>query len=206
MVSSSLCLSAAKLGVGVFGKDDIGKSKGDDPGSTSVDKKIRANHPGTGTNTDKGADDPGTAIDNPGIVAENSGTITDNPGTRIDADVGADNSGTAVDNPGTGRDIDVGADNPGIAASNKARACATSLFALSCAIFLLTSYFELVTAFLSSSSPSSSLTTSRLKLVLSCLVILVKQGAPSSRYSVDKIWRPSLSKVSSGISAVVRFS
>ena len=226
IVSSSLHLLAAKSGVGVFGKDNARKGRGDDPGSISTDGRTGADNPGTRTDADAGADDLGTTVDNsgratddPGIAADNSGIAADDPGIGMDADAGADDLGTAADDPGTGTDADAGADNPGTrtdadagavnpgtAASNKARARTASLFALHRALFLLASSSESVTASLPSSLPSSSSTTSRSKPVLSYSVTSVKQGAPSSRYPMDKMWRPSLSKVSSGISAVVRFS
>ena len=226
IVSSSLRLPAAKSGVGVFGKDNAGRGRGDDLGSIGADGGTRANNPGIGTDVNTGADDPstaadnsGTTTDNPGTTAEDSGTATDDPCTGKDADMGANDPGPAVDNPGTGTDADTRADdpgtrtnadieanNPGTAASNKACARAASLFALRHALFLLASSSESMAASLPSSSPSSSSTTSRSKPVLSCSVTLVKRGAPSSRYLVDEMWRPSLSKVSSGMSAVVRFS
>ena len=207
IVSSSLRLPLAKLDIGVFGEDNAGKSRGDDPGSISTDGGTEADNPGTKTNADAGADDPGTAADNsgtatddPGTAADDSGTAADDPGTGTDADAGADDPGTAADDPGTGTDADagandlgtgmdtdVGADNSGTAASNKPRARATSLFALRRALFLLAFSSESVTAFSPSSLPSSFSTTSRSKPVLSCSMTLVKQGASFSRYPVDKI-------------------
>ena len=213
IVSSSFCLLTAKSGVGVFGKDNAGKSSGDDPGSIGADEGTRADNPGKGSNADGRVDDPGiatdnssTATDDPGTAADNSSTAKDNPGKRTDANLGVNNPGTAADNPGTGMDADAKANNPGISVSNKARARAASLFALHRTHFLLVSSSESVTVSLPSSLPSSSSTTLRSKLVLSCSVTLMKRGAPSSRYLVDERWKPSLSKVLSGMSIVVRFS
>ena len=219
IVLSSLRLPAAKSGVGVFGKNNAGKRRGDDPRSMGADGRTRANDLGIRIDKDVGADDSGTAADNsciatddPGTAADDLGTATDNlgtaaddPGTKTDADAEADNLGTVADDPGIGTDTDAGTDDPGIAASNKARARAASFFALRHALFLLASSSESVTAFSSPSLPSSSSTILRSKPVLSCSVTSVKRGAPSSRYPVDKIWRSSLSKVLSRMSAVVRF-
>ena len=201
LIVSSLCLSATKSGIGVFSEDNIGKGRGDDLGSTGADGGTRVDNPGTRTDADAGVDNPdiitndlGIAADNPDIATDDSVTAADNLGiaadnlvTRTDVDVGADDSSTAVDNPSTGTDADARVDNLGIAASNKARAHAASLFALHCTLFLLVFSFESVTASLPSSLPSSSSTTLRLKLVLLCLVILVKQGAPFSRYLVNEM-------------------
>ena len=71
IVSSSLCLPAAKLGIGVFGKDNAKKNRGDDSESTGADAD-------RGT----GVDNPGTKIDadaeadNPSIVASNKAHAT----------------------------------------------------------------------------------------------------------------------------------
>ena len=227
IVSSSLCLSAAKLGVCVFSKNNAGKGKGDDPRSTGVDGRTGAEDPGKRIDADPGADDLctvtddlSTATDDPGTVTDNSSisvddlsitaddtsTAIDNSGTKTDADKEADDPGKAADDPGIGTDADAGADNLGTAASNKACACAVSFFALRRALFLLASSSELVTASLPSSLPFSSSTTSQSKLVLSCSVILVNQGAIFFKYLIDEIWKPSLSKVSSEISTMVRIS
>ena len=77
IVSSSLRLSVAKSGVGVFGEDNAGKSRGDDPGSIGTDGGTGADNPGTGTDIDAGANNPGT-------TADNSGTATDDPGIAAD--------------------------------------------------------------------------------------------------------------------------
>ena len=195
-----------KSGVDVFDENNARKRRGDDPRSIGSDGRIRADNPGTGTDADAAINNPGTAANNSGTAADDSSTRAYDPGTGTDADTGADNPGTGANDPGTGTNAEAGADNPGTASSNKARARVASLFALRHALFLLASSSETVTAFLPSFLPSSSSTTLRSKSVLSCSVTLVKQGAPSSRYPVDKMWRPNLSKVSSGISAVVRFS
>lgn len=172
IVSSSFRLFAAKLGVGVFGKDDLG---------------ITADDPGTKTGADVGADNPSIGIDNLGTEinadagADNSGTAADDPGTETDAEARIDDPGTTTDNPGTtadnpgiDTDAEAKADDLGTVASNKARARTASLFALRHALFLLTSSSELVTVSLPFSSPSSSETTLQSKPVLSCLVTLVK--------------------------------
>ena len=193
IVSSNLRLPATKLGIGVFGKDNAGKSRGDDPGSTGADRGTGANNPDKDTDADAGTDDPGiaadgsgTVTDNPDTAADDSGIIADNPGTGTVADAGADNPDIIVDNPGTKTDVDVEVDNPGIAANTKAHACAASLFALSRTLFLLVSSSELVTASSPYFSPSSSSTTLRSKPVLLCSVTLVKQGIPSSQYPGTK--------------------
>ena len=203
----------------IFGKDNARKCRGDDLGSIGVNGRIGADNPGIGTDADAGADDLGTAADNSstatddlGIAADNSGIAAndpgiaaDNPGTETDADTIKNDPGIAVVDQSIGMDADAEANNPSTTTSNKARTCTASLFALRSALFLLASSFESVTASLPSSLPSSSSTTLRSKPVLSCLITSIKQGAPSSRYPVDEMWRPSHSKVSSGMSVVLRF-
>ena len=166
IVSSSLCLFAVKSSIGVFGKDNTGKGRGDNLGSTGADERTRADNLDKGTDADVGANNPGReandpdiATDDTGKVADDSGKIANNPGTGTDADVGVDNSGTAADNLGTGMDADAGTDNQSIAASNKTRARAASLFALCCSFFLLASSSELVTVSSIYSSPFSFSTT-----------------------------------------------
>ena len=219
IILSSFHLFATKSGVGVFGKDNAEKDRGVDPGSIGIDRRTRADNLGTGIDVDAGADnpgiaaddsgkatdDPGTKADDSGIAANNPSIAADDPGTGTDVDVGVDNPSIVANDLGTGTDADVGADNASTATSNKALVCTASLFALRHALFLLVSSFELVTASFPSYSPSSSLTTLWSKPVLSCSVTSVKRGAPSSRYPVDEMWRPSLSKVLSGMSAMVRF-
>lgn len=104
-ISSSFCLFAAKLGIGVFGKDNVRKSRRDDLESigADIDGGTRANNPGKRTNADAGADNPNTAINNLGTAADNPSTATDDPsivadnlGTKTDADAEADNSGIAT--------------------------------------------------------------------------------------------------------------
>lgn len=201
MVLSSLCLFPAKSDIGVFGKDNTRKSRGDDSGSISadVDKRTRADNLGTGINADAGADNPSTATDDLGIAVDNPSTATDDLGTavnnlgiatndlciRTNTDVVTDNSEIPTDDSGTGTDANARADALGIAASNKAHAA--SLFALHCALFSLASFSELVTASLPSSLPSSSSTTLGMNPIVSCSVALVKQEAPFSRYFVDKM-------------------
>lgn len=86
-----------------------------------------------------------------GITANNLNIVTDNLGKIVD------NPGKAADNPSTKTNADVETDDLGIATTNKI--CATSFFALHYAFFLLTSSSELVTTFLPSSLPFSSLIT-----------------------------------------------
>ena len=198
IILSSFCLSATKLGISVFGKDNIRKSKGDDPRSTSTDKdrRIRVDDPGTETEVDVGVDHPGTVTDNPGIKADNPGTATNNSG------ITTDNPNIAVDDPSREKDINVEADNPGTVVSNKA--CAASFFALCYTLFLLAFSSELVTTFLPAFLSFLYSTTLRLKAILSCSVTLVKQKAPCSIYPIDKIWTPSFNKLLLGMSAMVR--
>ena len=80
IISSSFCLLAAKLGIGIFGKDNAGKSRGDNPGNISADGGTRADDPGIKTDADVGADDSSIASDYPGIAI-------DDPSTKTDADV-----------------------------------------------------------------------------------------------------------------------
>ena len=108
IVSSSLCLLAPKSGVGVFGKDNTGKGRGDDLGSIDADRGTRADNPGTGTDKDVGADDPGTAAGNSSTAIDNLGTAADDSGKA------ANHQGKTADNPGIGTDANAGADNPGI--------------------------------------------------------------------------------------------
>ena len=174
IVSSSLRLLAAKSGISVFSKDNVGKGRGDDPRSIGVDRGTEADNPGIETDAIAGADDPGIvannsniATDDPSTAADDSSIAADNLGTGTDIDMGVDNPGIAADDPGTGTDTDVGADNPGKVASNKIYVRTASLFALRRALFLLAFSFESVTASLPSSLPFSSLTTLRSKPVLS---------------------------------------
>ena len=57
ILSSSFRLLATKSGVGVFGKDNAGKSRGDNPGNIGADRRIGADNPDTKTDADIGADD-----------------------------------------------------------------------------------------------------------------------------------------------------
>lgn len=213
IILSNVRLSAPKSDVGVFSKDNAGKGREDDSGNTGANKEINADNPGTETNVDAKTNNPGTIADNSskgtnnlsiiiddlGKIADNSDITADNLGIKTDADAKADNPGTLANNPGTRMDVNIKSKNPGIAANNKARVYAAFLFALYCAFFLLTSSFELVTASLLSFLLSSSSTTLRSKSILLCLVISVKRGAPFFRYSIDKMWRTSLNKISSEI-------
>lgn len=226
IILSSFCHLAAKLGVGVFGKNNVEKGKGDDlrNSGTDAERRTRADNLGTRTdanteadNPSKAADNLGTVVDDLGTATEDLGTVTDNlgiasddPGTEIDnlgiatddLDTAVDNPGMAANDPGTGTDTDKGVNNSSTTASNKAYV--VSFFALRHAFFLLTSSSELIIASLPSSLLCSSLTTLRSKLILLCSVTLVKQRSPSSTYPVDEMWTPSLNKVLLGISAVVR--
>ena len=186
------------MGVSIFGKNNIKKSREDDPGSTGIDadKGIRTNGLGKKTDVDVGIDNPGTVADNPGIVADNPGIGTDN------SDRVADNPGITTDNLGTGTDADIGKDDSGIVASNKAHCAFFFIFCYN--LFLLASSFEWVTAFLLSFLLSLSLTILQLKLILSCSVTLMKRRAPSSMSPIEKMYTPSPNKVISEMSAVVR--
>ena len=87
----------AKLSVGVFGKDNARKSRGDDPRSTGVDidRRIRADDLDTEIDINIGADNSSKVADNPSIAANNLGTAIDN------SSIAADNPGISADNPGT---------------------------------------------------------------------------------------------------------
>ena len=205
LVSSSLHLFIAKSGIGVFGKNNAGKGRGDDPESigVNIDGGTKVDNPGIKTNINIGVDNLGTAADNLSIVADDLSIAIDNPGTTADnLGTAADNQGIVVDDPGTKINVDTRADNLNTAASNKVRAA--SLFTLCCAFFLLASSSELVTLFWLSSLPSSSSTTLWSKPILLYLVTSVKQKTPSSRYLMDKMWTLSLNKVLSGMSAIVK--
>lgn len=218
IVLSSFCFFAATLGVGVFGKNNAGKRKGDNPGSIGAYRGTKADNPNIKKDVDRKADNPGTAADNPNTGTDNSGiaidnlstaadnldTVADNPGIRMDADARSDNLGTAADDLGTGLDTDVRANNSGTTASNKARARLAYPFLLHHALVLLVPSSVLVTASLPSFLPSSSLTTLRSKPILLWSKTLMKQGALSSRYPINNMWGPSLNKVSSKMSAMVR--
>lgn len=80
----------AGLDVGIFGKDNAGKSRGDYPGIKAGGDANRENNPGIGTDVDRRI----------GI---------DNSGTKIDVNIGADGK-TGANNPNIGKDTDVGAD------------------------------------------------------------------------------------------------
>ena len=84
IVSSSLHLHTAKLGVGVFGKNNARKSKGDNLGSISADKGTRANDLGIVTYANIEIDNSGTAVDNPGTAADDLVTATDDPSIAAD--------------------------------------------------------------------------------------------------------------------------
>ena len=214
IVSSSFCLLVAGSGIGVFSKDNVGKSRGDDLGtktrvdvdrdknlSTGVDTngKTGANNLGTGTDVDKGVDggirvdeksirtNVDVRINDPNTTADDPTMAAKNPSTAANnPGTAANNSRTIIDDPDTGTDIDIETDNPGIVSSNKA--CTTFFFALYHAFFLLAFSSESMTAFLPSSFlPSSSSTTLLSKLILSYSVTSIKQGVPFSRYPMDEM-------------------
>lgn len=182
----------------------------DNSGITANNPSIVANYlsraadnPGTAANNSSiASDNPGTIADNLGKVADNQNTAINNPDTEIDADAGANILGTAPDNSGIKIDANVEAHNPSTVASNKA--CTISFFALRYTFFLLVFSSKLVTASLSCFLPSSSSTTLWSKPILLYLVTSMKQKTPSSKYSINKISRSSLNKISLGISAVMR--
>lgn len=47
IVSSNFCFFPAKLGIGIFSKNNATKNKGEDLESTNADRKTRMNDPGT---------------------------------------------------------------------------------------------------------------------------------------------------------------
>ena len=114
IVSSSFCLPIAGLNVNIFGKNNIRKSRKDDPETKTqgnadrkdnlgigvdTNKEIRANNLGTETDVDARTDG-GTGADNPSIGID--------LGKRIDADTGTNNLDTITNNS------DIAADNPSI--------------------------------------------------------------------------------------------
>lgn len=105
IVSSSLHLSVAKSNVGVFEKDNVGKSKGNDLRciGADADGRTRIDNPGIRTNADAKIGNLCTAADNPSIMPENLSTAANNP------DIATNNPGIAADNQSTA------ANNPGIA-------------------------------------------------------------------------------------------
>lgn len=114
IVLSSFCLLAAKLGVSIFGKDNVGKKKGDNLGSISADadRRTRVDNLDIKTDANTVTDNSGIAADNLSIVANNPGIATDNSG------IVADDLGIAANNPDTRTNADIGVNNLGIAASN----------------------------------------------------------------------------------------
>ena len=174
------------MGIGVFDKDNIRKSRGDNLGNTGADTDggTKADNPGIKTDADKGVDNLSRAADDPSKAADNPGIAIDDPG------IAGNDPGKVTDNPGTESDADVRADNLSTAAKNKTRAA--SLFILRCTLFLLISSSELMTVSLPSFLPFSFSTTLRLKPMLLCSVTLVKQRALSFRYPMDKMWTSSL--------------
>ena len=132
IVLSRFHLPAAKLGVGVFGKDNVGKGREDDLGKTNADGRTGADNPSTETDANAGVDNLriaaynlgkiannlSTATDDLGTAVDNSGIAADDLSTEMDTDIGADNPGIVTDNPGTGIDANMEADNLDTAASN----------------------------------------------------------------------------------------
>lgn len=205
IVLSSLRLLAVKLTIDVFSKDNVETSRGYDLRNTGADEdeETRADAPGTEIDADVRADNLGTTANNPGMVADNPGIATDDPGTAAnDPGIKADSPSITAEDPGIGTDEDIGADDSRIAASNKA--CAASLFALCHALFLLVFSSESVTTSLPYSLPFSSSNTLQSKLILSCSVTLVKRRALFFSYPIDEMWIPSLDKVSSRMSTIVK--
>lgn len=114
IVPSSFCFPTAGSGIGVFGKDNIGKIRGDDPGTKAREDKNREDNPGIGTDIKRRtkADDSVTKIDSD-VKVDDSYRATNNPSTTTnDPDIVADNLGTATDNLG------IVADNLGTKAVN----------------------------------------------------------------------------------------
>ena len=199
ILSSSFRLPAAKSGIRVFGKDNTGKSKGDDPGSISVeaDGGTEANDLGTKIDADTGVDNLGTEVDNSGTVIDNPGRVINNSGIIVD------NPGTAVDDLGIKTDVDARIDNLRIATSNKAYAASfvayivhffarpfllisDCFFAIILAIFILNHY--------------------AVKPILSYSMTSIKQGLSFSKIPMIEMWTPSPNKVLSRISAMVRLT
>ena len=60
IVSSNLCFHATKLGVSFFGENNAGKGREDDLESTGVDRKIRVDNLGIGTDVITRTDNPCT--------------------------------------------------------------------------------------------------------------------------------------------------
>lgn len=196
IVSFSLCLSAAGLGVDIFGKDNARKSKRDNPGTKAQRETNREDDLITSTNTKRqtGVDNPDVGVnnldtivnnssiatDNLDIVAKSSSIATNNLGIIVDnLGIIVDNLGIATDNLNieTDKDIkaenlsikidvDIKIDNLGIAASNKVYA--TSFFALRRTFFLLASFSKLVTVSFLFSLPFLSSNTLRSKSILLC--------------------------------------
>lgn len=141
---------------GVFNKDNIAKSKGDnlktkvhgdenrkdDPSKDAdTNRKTRANNPGTRTNTNIRANkrtktNNSSTRTNTNIEIDNSNKIIDNPNTITE------NSSIAANNLGIRIDINVKANIPGIVVSNKTYA--KSLIFWYYAFFLLAFFSELV--------------------------------------------------------------
>lgn len=218
IISSIFCLPAARLAIDIFGEDNAEKNKrvdsetkvrGDadreDNWSTSaeIDGRTRIDNLGIKTNANVEIDKIAIAADNPDIatydldtVADNSDIVTDNSGIAVN------NSGTAANDLGTKTDADIRTNDLSIVANNKAHAA--FFFALHHSFFLFAFYPKLITASLLSSLPFLSSTTLWSKLILSYLVSLVNQRALSSRYTMDKMWIPSLNKLLSRMIAMVR--
>lgn len=143
IVSSSFCLPAAKSGIGVFGENNVGKNRRDDPENTdaNVDRGTGANDLGTRTNADVETDNlviivnnlcpaadnpsiatnnPGRAEDHPGTAADNRKIATDNPNTAAkDPSIAVNNLSRAADNSGIKTDADTRVNNPNTATSIK---------------------------------------------------------------------------------------
>lgn len=149
IVLSSFCLLVARLSIGVFGKENTGKRRGNNPETKAQRDADRDDNLGIGVDKNRG-----TKVDNPSTrtdvdIRVDKKTGVNDLGTRIDADVEAnnlnivadnaskiiDNLGPTAENSSTGRNTDAKINNPDIATNNKAHA--TSFFTLCRAYFCL---------------------------------------------------------------------
>lgn len=123
IILSSFCPFVIGLGVGVFGKDNIGKHRADNPKTkvqgedanrkdnsrigTNINGKTRVDNLGTGIDADAKIDNPSKTANNPYIAVNDPNKSTDNSGIVIDnssiannnLDTAANYSGTVADNP-----------------------------------------------------------------------------------------------------------
>ena len=95
IVSSSLRLPTTESGIDVFGEDNAGKNRGDNPRSKGADGRTGVDNPGIRTDADVGVDDSCIVANNPGIIANNLGIATDDSSIAVDySDTTADDLGT----------------------------------------------------------------------------------------------------------------